>query len=824
MLGKLRKFRIEAVWQDLKSARRSLRRSPGFAIVVIATLAIGIGANLTMFSLMRAVLWRPLPYPQADRLVIIQVDARNVSNTGATMGEIYDLRQRSRTLEQVSAINAVDANLEADGDMEHVSAASVSDDFLPLLGARPAVGRALDSRTDESSDQVLAILISDQLWHRRFSADPSVIGKGVRVNNLNVQIAGVMPANFRLFLPASVCDDEQIDVWFPYSIDATREYRGIPMAARLRRGVTLDQANAELQTLAAQFEKDHPDYYSGASGWQASSADKGSGTKLRLTAHALRDEMTRDSRSALFLLSGAVAFVLLIACVNVANLTLARGAARQHELEIRRALGAGRTQIVRQMLTESLILSLVSSALGLLGAHFGLVAITRLDASHIPLQSRIAIDLPVAAFAVALAIFTTALFGLLPAWRLASGEMDHLLHAGRSQTASSGARRIQRALVAAEVALSIIPLACGGLMLRSFLNLTHSPLGFNPQNIVTAKVQLDYKQFPKPEQRWAVWTDVFQRVRAIPGVQAVSAAAPLPLEDQETRRVGRNDHPDVPPLLATQQFAFTGYLQLIGTPLLAGRDFTEDELAHHRSVAIIDQSLADRLWPEGALGKTLSVYRTRKRDDLEIIGITSPIRATRVRDDNIPHFMITYHQSNEITLVIKTPESAERLTTAIQNAVSAAHTGRAAFYIAPMSDFVSNSIGDTRFILFVLAAFACASVVLAAVGLYGTLSYLTSQRSREFGIRMALGSTATAIFRGVVRESLVLTVTGTFAGLLGVAALAGTIRGLLYEVQPLDSATLIGVALLIAFTALTAASLPAWRASQIDPQTLLRSE
>jgi putative ABC transport system permease protein len=755
---------------------------------------------------------------------MVQVDARNVSNAGATMGEIYDLRQRSQTLERISAINAVDANLDSGGDMEHVSAASVSDDFLPLLGARPALGRTLDSRVDDGKDQVLAILISDELWRRRFSADPAVIGRGVRVNNLQVQIVGVLPPKFRLYLPPSVSDLEQIDVWFPYTIDGTREYRGIPLAARLKPGANLDQANAELQVLAEQFQKEHPDYYSGAGGWQASPSDSKAGGKLHLTARPLQQEMTRDVRSALLLLSGAVGFVLLTACVNVANLTLARGSARQRELEIRRALGAGRAQIIRQILMESFLLSLAAAVFGLAAAHFGLQLIARLDASHIPLQSRIGIDIPVAIFAVLLAAVTSALCGLLPAWRLASGEMTHVLHAGRSQTAGFGARKLQRTLVAAEVALSIVPLACGGLMLRSFLNLMHSPLGFNPANVVTAKVPINYAAYATLQPRWGVFRDAMERVKALPGIQAVSGAAPLPLEPQETRRLGRIDRPDSPPILATQQSAFPGYLSVIGTPLLAGRDFTDDDIVRERRVTIIDETLAKRLWPEGAIGKILSIYRTGKRDDLEIVGVTAPVRVTRVRDENIPHFMIPYDDYGEVSLVIKTPESAEQLSSGIQSAVQAAHGGRAAFDIVPMSDYVSASIGDTRFILFVLAAFAGASVMLAGVGLYGTLAYLTSQRTREFGIRLALGSSSEAIFAGVLRESIWLAIGGTAAGLLGVAATAGAIRSLLYGVQPLDGVTLAGVAALVCVVALLAASVPAWRASQIDPQTLLRSE
>jgi predicted permease len=816
----------ETTFQDIRYACRSLLRSPAFSAVVVATLALGIGATLTMFSLMRAVLWRPLPYPEPNRIVTIQVDARNVANTGATLGEVLDLHERSRSFEQVSMFDTGAANLEYLGEAEHVAAAWVSDDFLPLFGARPALGRTLDSRIDEGNAQALAILISDELWRRRFSADPGVIGKVVRVNDLDMQIAGVLAPGFRLFLPASANDSEQVDVWFPYRMSPTRQYRGVHIGARLRPGVTLGRANAELQTLAAQFEREYPDFYSGEKGWQASPFDRGPGAKVHFIARLLHEDMTREARPALFLLSGAVGFVLLIACVNVANLMLARGSARQRELEIRWALGAGKRRIIRQLLTESLVLAAASAAVGLFSARFGLEAIGRPSASHIPLQSRIGMDATVTLFALVLSVVTSILFGLLPAWRLASGTTGHPLRAGRTQTAGSGARRLQRTLVVAEVALSIVPLVCGGLMLRSFLNLLDSPLGFNPANVVTATVPVNSKRYPQTEQKWVWLRDVLDRVRALPGVQSASAASPLPLAgNRERRRVGRADQPDAPPILATQQIALPGYLDVMGTPLREGRDFTDDDVRVQRGVTIIDERLAKRLWPEGAIGKRLSVYRTGWRHDMEVVGVTAAVRSTRVRDENIPHFVMPYGDyPNEMSLAIRTRATAEQMAPGIRLAVEAARGGQAAFDIRPMSDYVSDSIGDTRFILFVLAAFAGASVLLAAVGLYGTLAYLTAQRTREFGIRLALGSSVSAIVAIVMWEGVLLAVAGTALGLAGVAVVTGAIRELLYEVRPLDGVTLVSVVGLVGIVALVAAGVPAWRAARIDPQASLRSE
>lgn len=362
-------------------------------------------------------------------------------------------------------------------------------------------------------------------------------------------------------------------------------------------------------------------------------------------------------------------------------------------------------------------------------------------------------------------------------------------------------------------------------MLRSFLNLLHAPLGFDPANVVTATVPLDSKRYPSLEQRWVLLRNVLDSVRALPGVESASAADPLPLAGQASRRVGRADLPDSPPILASQQFALSGYLHTISTPLREGRDFTDEDVGMARSVAIIDHELATRLWPEGAIGNRLTIYRTARRDEVEVIGVTNSARLTRVRDENTPHFILPYGlYPAGMSLVIRTRNSAERLAPQIKAAADIAHAGQAVIDIRPMGEYVSDSIGDTRFMAFVLTAFAGASVLLAGIGLYGTLTYLTMQRTPEFGIRLAIGSSSWGIVAIVVRESALLTLVGTAVGLLGACAVGGMIRGMLYGVHPLDSVTLIAVVALVVIIAVSSASIPAWRAARIDPQISLRSE
>ncbi len=803
---------LEATLQDLRQAVRALRRAPGFAAIVVATLALGIAVTLTMLGVTRAVLWRPLPYPDPERIVVLRVDARGIPRAGATIGEVRGLRERSRSLRQVSTLEPIDASLDAGGELERVPAARVSDDLLPLLGARPVLGRALDARRDTSAARASSIVISDALWRRRFAADPAAVGRVVRVDDLDVQIVGVLGPGLRLFLPPAMSDTEQVDVFLPYGVDGDRPYRGIPVAARLAPGVTLEQAEAELATLVPQFVREQPESHAGG--------------ETRFALRPLHEEMTRESRPGLLLLLAAAAFVLLIACTNVANLMLARGASRQRELAVRRALGAPTLRIVRQLLAESLVLAAGAGVLGLACAGAVIEAIVRSGAVRVPLQSRIAMDWPETVAAVALSVVTSLLFGALPGWRLATGRIAHPLGGGRAETAGVGARRLQRLLVVAEVALSIVPLACGGLMLRSFLNLRHAPLGFEPSGVVTARLPVDFARLPELEQRFTLLQDAVDRVAALSGVEAVGAADPLPLaEGQQTRRVGRADQPEDARFVATQQSATPGYLGAIGTPLVAGRDFTSDDVAERREVTIVDATLARRLWPTGAVGQRLSVFRTGRRQDLEVVGVTAPVRATRVRDDDVPHFMIPFSlYPAGMSLVVRTRQPAERMTAPIVAAIAGVSGARAAFDVRPLSAYVSESTGDTRLVLLVLAAFAGASVLLAAGGLYGTLAYLTDQRTREFGIRLALGSTERGIVAIVVREGAVLAAVGSLLGLAGVAAATGAIRELLYGVRPLDGITLAGVAGVVAIVALGAAAVPAFRAGRLDPQTSLRGD
>ncbi|MPY89715.1 MAG: FtsX-like permease family protein [Luteitalea sp.] len=806
-------YGVEMTLRDIRYGWRSLWRSPGFALVVILTLALGIGANVTMFSVARSVLWRALPYPDADRIVLVTVDARGVSNAGAAAGELLDIREQSRFIDHVCTIAGVEAHLNIDGEVELVAAASVTDDVLPLFGAVPlALGRTLRT-TEDYSAGLMRIVISHDLWRRRFGGDPTIVGRRVQVNNKDMQVVGVLGSGLRMFLPPSAGAAEQIDVWFPLTAEdlgSSREYRGLPILGRLAPGATLRQAQAELDVLAARFVRDHPDAYPDGA--------------LRLSVTPLRDALTEDARPALLALAAAVGFVLLVACVNVANVTLARNKNRENELAIRRALGAAKIRLVRQLFTESLLLTALGGGTGLLAGYLGLQLVDWLRPIHLPRQAEISVDGTVVVYAVALSVATSLAFGLLPALRLASDRQPHALRAARSGTSAPATRRLQRALVIAEVALSIVPLVAAGLMLRTFVHLVGAPIGFDPSNLLTANTSISLRELPDASRRWAFYREVMDRVRQVPDVEGVSAASPLPFASS-TRRYGREGDEETPLSLGTYQSVMPRYLGLAQITLRAGRDFAVEDIDAERPVVIIDQRIARQLWPGGALGKRLVVEAGPRRQALEVIGVTNAVRMTDIRDEATPHFFVPYHvHPIEMSLLVQTRQSAEAIGPAIKRTIDALGTGRAVSDIRPMSDRIADSMSDTRFTMFVLVGFASAALLLAGIGLYGTLAYLTSQRTRELGVRMALGASVGQIMAMIVREGIALTAVGAGIGLLGALAITGTIRGLLYHVKPFDSVTVLLVSALVVAVAMLAASRPAWRAARIDPNLALRSE
>ena len=798
---------LATLLQDVRYGARAMRRTPGFSLIACLTLAIGIGANVTMFTVMRSVLWRPLPYAAADRLVVIETDVRDMRGGGATPADVLDWRARSRALDAIATINEVDAHIVVNGEMERVAAMSVSDNLLPMLGVAPVLGRQLDARLDVGPEFVRAVLISHRLW-QRLGGTPSVVGGHLTLNNMPLQIAGVLPSNLKMFLPQKIGTSEDIDVWFPTDLPHDRTYRGYQVVGRLAEGQTLEAATKELDAIRRASAAE-----------QKSSAD---GIVTRV--HGLHGAVTSQAVPALRALGLAVAFVLLISCVNVANLLVARASGRTRELAVRRALGAGRARIVKQLLTESALLSMAGGAAGLLLAWMGVRAIEWLRPVHLPRQSQVAIDAPVLWFSLAVSLGAAMLFGLLPALRFAAADAQ-ALRAGRGEAASRGSRRLQRSLVVAEIALSIVPLVAAGLMLRSFVNLTHAPIGFTAENVVTARMPLSFRNFPYPQtdKRIALQLRAIEDLSQLPGVDAVSMVSPVPfLTPQPLRRYGPAGTDARQ--LGTFQTILPGYFDIVGIRLRQGRDLTRDDIVQKRPVVVVDARLAEAHFPGGAVGRQL-LFGNVNPVPLDIVGVTEPVRVTQVRDDSQPHVFLPYHlYPVEMTIVLKSGLPPDALAPGIRRTVAALGTGRAVYDVKPLADFVRDSIAETRFTMLLLIGFACASLLLAAIGLYGTLAYLNAQRSREFGVRLALGATRAQILALVSRESALLTGLGAVAGFAGALLTARAMQGLLYGVEPVDAVTLGAVTLVIALVALAASIRPAWMAARVDPAHALRAD
>jgi putative ABC transport system permease protein len=801
---------LEAAVRDARYGARVLWRSPGYAAVVIMTIALGIGVNAAIFSVVHAVLWRSLPYPDAARIVVIEADTRALPSAYSSSGAVFDVRAQSRLITSIAQTEGRDASLMIDGVMERVAAARVTDELLPLLGASPlALGRTLVTSEDADGIVIKGVVISHELWQRRFQGDPRVIGRRLMVNNFDVQVVGVMRPDFRLVLPAANHLEEHVDVWLPRDFGPSLLYRGLTLCGRLAPGATVAQAQAELNGLVAGFVASQPSAYPNG---------------LRLTVRPLGEVVTRDVKPALMALGAAVGFVLLIACVNVANLLLARTKRRERELAVRRALGATRLRLMRQLLAENLVVAILGGACGLLLARLGIGVLDWLRPVHLPRQSEIAIDGVVMLWAAGLTVMSSVIFGLVPALIFTRDAHGQAFHSSRAGSLLLRSRRLHRGLVLSEVALSIVPLIAAGLMLRTFTNLLEAPIGFDPAHVVTARISLNLRVFSTVDRRSAFYRDAIARVRELPGVDAASVGGPLPLAPvQTTQRFWRSEDREPTPSIGMLQSIMPGYFGVMGIPLRAGRDISDDDISHRRRIVVVDERLAARLWNGDAVGKQLGVGEAKQ--PLEVVGVAGRIRAREIRDSVTPMIYVPSHVYEiEQTLVVKTRAPLSTIGPAIKQAVEALDPGRPVFDIRPMEDIVEASIDNTRFTMLVLSGFAVASLVLAGVGLYGTLAYLTSQRTQEFGVRLALGASAASILRLVIREGGLLTGLGAALGLVGAIAVTRALRGLLYGVTPLDGLTIASVVGLVAAVALVAVGWPAWRAARIDPATALRAE
>jgi predicted permease len=807
--------------RDLRHGFRLLACNPTFAVASLTVVALGIGATTAVFSVVRAVLLQPLPYREPQRLALVRADGPGVVRQALVTGEeLAAIRTRPDIFESIAVINESPGNLTSPGDMEAVTAASPSDNFLETLGMRPTLGRMV-SLQDIGPKWVTAVDISYELWQRRWHGDPDIIGKPIEINNIPMTIAGILPAGFSLHLGPNVPITPRLDVWFPrgpgYDEAPTRSQTVI---ARLRGGVSLEAAQATLEKLTAGVIASHPaSYHSGA---------------VRLSLATLDREVGSDVKPALVALTGAVAFVLLVACANLMNLILARAFARTRELAVRTAIGASRGRLVAQLATESVLLFVLGAALGLIVALWGVEGLLRLAPATLPRRESIGIDSTVAFFAVSTSIVCSLIFGLVPAWQATTSDVAGMMKQDPASTRGSGMTR--GLLMAAQLALSLVLLMGAALMGRAFISMRSVPLGFDPSRVITMNVHLQVQRFngdsadeskrleESKRKRLAFYHELLDSTRRIPGVESAGLGLFVPLSGGPiTLRYSTG--PDQPQLPATGAIALAGFLETLKVPLVAGRYFTIDD--DNRPVVIVDQLLADQTWArQQAVGQRLLIARTVGPSTwADVVGVVPHVQLEGLRSRPSPEVFMTYatRQYSDLNIVVR-GANPMALVPAVEAAVQRLGPGRPVHDIRALESYVADGSSDTRFALFVLGAFAVLAVVLTAIGVYGVVAYATARRTREIAVRLALGADARGIVALVVRDGLGWTIAGIGAGVAVALVLTRYLASLLFGIGQHDPLTFAGVAALLGVTALIAAALPAIRAVRVDPMLALRSE
>jgi putative ABC transport system permease protein len=810
---------VETCWQDLVYAARTLRKSPSFTFVAVLTLALGIGATTAIFSVVYGVLLQPLPFNDATRLILLNETTPRVGVVSVSYPNFQDWRAQTSRFSQIAAVSSVGFNLAGVNQPEAIRGEAVSPNFLSVLGVKPALGRDFDP-SEEKAGAAPVLLLSYALWQSHFGAEPSVLGRTIMLDGKGYTIVGVLPADFRW--PEKVDVLEPIGVWVgqkPHEA-AERGQRGdLVVLGRLAQAATFAQAHAEMEGIASRLAKEYPE------------ANDQFGVQLK----PIRDAFVSEMRPAILALFGAVIFVLLIACANVANLLLVRGSGRTREIALRLALGASRTRIVRQMLIESFLLALVGGAIGLFLAFAGIKSMTEMIGVDRLSGATVAIKGVVLLFAVGIVALATFVFGLLPALRSTKTDVLANLKEG-SAGAGTGAsqNRLRGVFVVAELALSLILLTGAGLMMKSLhLLLSVSP-GFQPDRVLHMEMDLRSEQYDKDPAVVSFWKRVLDQVSTLPGVQSASVGTNLPMMDSHDRtditiegmplpKPGSFPHPDL-------HVTSTGYFATMGIPLLSGRTFTEADNENAQKVGIINARLAKEFFPNGdAVGKRFTFGRPSEKEAPKWIEIVGVVGDTRLYGLTNPARFEVYGAfpqwtPNNMDLLVKTSVDPAAMTSAIRGAVASIDKDQPIFAITTMNQLVSDSVSTRTFTLILLGLFSGLALVLAAIGIYGVISYSVAQRTRDIGIRIALGASRKDIFHNVVGLGLRLTLVGLLFGLIGAFAVTRVLSSLLYGVHSTDAVTFIAVSLVLVVVALLASYLPARRAMRIDPIVALRYE
>jgi putative ABC transport system permease protein len=816
-------------YQDLKYSLRMLRKNPGFACVVIFTLALGIGANTAIFSFVNAVILNPLPFPDADRLVVITEITNHGREMSVSLLNFEDWRARAKSFEEIGGVRFDTFNLIGNGSPKRLTGQEVTLNYFRILGVQPQLGRTFTEEEEKYGAEPTAVLISDSLWRGQFGSDPNVLGQKLNLGGYPFTVIGVMPAGFEFV--------RKSDLWAPLggwlkpnsSWFDRGNHMGLRAIAKLKPGISVSQAEVEMRHLGAQLEKEYP------------AVNSGSGTFTR----SLQTMIIHEVRSTLLVLMGAVGFVLLIACVNVANLSLARALVREPEMGIRMALGAGQRRLIRQMLNESLLLSVLGGLAGILCARWLLSALIRLAPENLPRVTDVRLNGRVLLFTVGVTLLTGLLFGLLPAWSATRTKpVLAFKQGGRSSTAGPLRRRLFDGLLVAEIALALVVLTGAGLMTRTMYKIANVDPGFRSDHLLTMQLDLaDPKYDDNLAQQETFRHGVLSNVKAIPGVESAAFTLSLPIEGSEWGSVFIVADQPEPERSKIPSAAFNPispeYFQTMGIPLLQGREFTDAINEKSPPVVLINETMARRFWPnENPIGKRVKQgWPESKTPWREVIGVVGDVKLDGVIDQTPLHVYVPLSQApfTGLYLATRTNVEPQTLNSQIQNAVHAVDSQIPLYDVRTMEDRMQRAVVSQRAAMVLLSAFALVSILLAIIGIYGVISWGVVQRTREMGVRMALGALRRDVMWLVLRRCSLLVFFGVSLGLLGAFALTRVVGASLSEVGPgktpllfgvkaLDPITFIVAPIVLALVAFLACCLPARRATKIDPLVALRYE
>ena len=797
---------------DLRYGARLLLRAPGFTAVAVAALAIGIGANTAIFSVVNTLLIQPLPYDGADRLAIVWEHniPRDRKNNVISPGNFIHWRELNQSFVDMAAVGTTSrATLIGAGDPVELPFQFVTASFFPVLGVQPALGRAFTAEEDRPRSHV--VVISDRLWRQRFNADPGILHRAITIQGEAFTVTGVMPPGFSFL-------DRTVEFWLPVGFSAeqrTPRGRWLMSVGRLKPSVSLEQAQRDMTRVHEELTRLFPDFNTG---WTA-------------RVVPLRDQLTGEVRPALFVMFGAVAFVLLIACANVANLLLARATSRQRELAIRAALGAGRGRIVRQLLAESLVLSVAGGSAGLALAWWGVHLLRAVVAERIPIQRLevVTIDGTVLLFTALAALAAGVVFGVVPALTGAGSKLNESLKDGGRSGSAARSKRTRSAFVIVEVALALVLLVGAGLLVRSFVRLLDVDPGFQPQQTVTMRVAIPGARYPQPALREQFFDRLLDRIKVLPGVEAAGATSSIPLVGLGAATgyavVGEPEPPAGQEPVTDVRVIKQDYFKAMGIPLLRGRLFNREDLKP-ADVVIINEAMARRHWPnEDPVGKRVKINWDSDRED-EVIGVVGDVRhqglETQPRSMIYwPYLRVAY---GGMTLTIRTAGDPSPIVSSVGQIVRELDSNLAVADVQTLDEVIAQSVAQRRLTMLLLSIFAGAALLLAAVGIYGVIAYSVTQRTQEIGIRLALGAQRADVLGMVVRQAAVLALAGIVLGAIGAAVLTRFMRDLLFEVRPFDPVTFLGVAACLTAVALVAAFVPGRRAARVDPVIALRAE